>query len=326
MIKFFIDFTEYFTEERQMKYQIMLKILMLLLSKRKITAKEIAERYEISVRSVYRYVEELNVCGVPVDVARGRYGGLTIADTFRLPTGYLTREEYAAAIGAMDAMMGQVHSESLISAREKLASTQKKERADLSVTGKIIVDGGTWGDLTKFSDKMQVVEEAMNGARSLMIDYISREGEHSKRVIDPHVLIFKQNVWYVYAFCHTKQEFRTFKIGRIKKASFTGGTFEQKEILRSQIPLDFYYPAGKLIPVTLEISKADLPDVEEWLGMDIIEPRGDRFVAEATLPDDSRLVGMILSYGGAVKVLSPAALKDKVAKAAERISAQYCGD
>ncbi len=306
-----------------MKYQIMLKILTLLLSKRKITAKEIAERYGISLRSVYRYVEELNVCGVPVDVARGRYGGLTIADTFRLPAGYFTREEYAAAINALDAMAGQVHNESLISAREKLASRQKDERTDLSVSGNIIVDGGTWGDTTKFSDKMKVVEEAMNGCKSLMIDYISREGEHSKRVIDPHVLIFKQNVWYVYAFCHTKQEFRTFKIGRIKKASFTGGAFKKKNVKRSDIPLDFYYPAGELTPVTFQIEKDSLPDIEEWLGIDNIEPRGNSFIADVTLPDDSRLVSMILSYGGAVKVLSPASLKQKVAAAAKNIVEEY---
>ena len=64
-----------------MKYDIMLKILMLLLQKRKITASELAKKYEVSVRSIYRYVEELITCGVPVDVERGRYGGLTIADT-----------------------------------------------------------------------------------------------------------------------------------------------------------------------------------------------------------------------------------------------------
>ena len=69
----------------------MLKILTLLLSKRKITAREIAERYEISVRSVYRYLDELTICGVPLNVARGRYGGITVADTYKLPAGYFTR-------------------------------------------------------------------------------------------------------------------------------------------------------------------------------------------------------------------------------------------
>lgn len=306
-----------------MKYQIMLKILMQLLSKRKITAKEIAERYDISVRSVYRYVEELNVCGVPIDVERGRYGGLTVADTFRLPTGYFTREEYAAAINALDAMAGQVHDENIISAREKLESRKKSERTDTSVSGNIIVDSGTWVDSKKFSDKMLVVGQAVNEAKSLLIDYISREGEHSKRVIDPHVLIFKQNVWYVYAFCHTKQDFRTFKVGRIKQASFTGRTFEKRTVTREDIPLDFYYDEGNLMDVTFEIEKASLPDAEEWLGIDSIEPRGMSFVADVSLPDDNQLVGRILSYGGAVKVLSPQSLREKVLAAAQKIAEGY---
>ena len=74
-----------------MKYQVMIKMLLLLTSRRKVTAREIAERFEISVRSVYRYVEELNVAGVPIDVVRGRYGGIFIADTFKLPSGFFAR-------------------------------------------------------------------------------------------------------------------------------------------------------------------------------------------------------------------------------------------
>ena len=126
-----------------MKYETMIKIMMLLLTKRKLTASQIADRYGISTRSVYRYVEELNVCGVPVDVTRGRYGGIYVADTFRLPTGYLTRGEYSAAINALNAMASQVTDENIISALEKLQRQQKSEKRELSVCGNIIVDGGT---------------------------------------------------------------------------------------------------------------------------------------------------------------------------------------
>ena len=201
-----------------MKYDVMLKILMLLLQKRKVTASELAARYDVSVRSVYRYVEELIICGVPIDVARGRYGGLTIADTYRLPTGYFTREEYGVIINALNAMASQISDENVISAREKLENKQKSEKRENSVCGNIIIDGGTWADSKKFTDKMRVCEQSVNECKSIQIDYISREGEHSRRVIDPHALVFKQNVWYVWAFCHTKQSFRTFKIGRIKSA------------------------------------------------------------------------------------------------------------
>ncbi len=303
-----------------MKFDVMLKILINLLSRHKVTASELAEKYEVSVRSVYRYVEELTICGVPIDMERGRFGGITIADTYRLPSGYLTKDEFSATVNALNAMYSQINDINLLTAREKLESKQKSERRELSVCGNIIVDGGSWGDTKKFSDKMQVCERAVNESKCLLIDYISREGEHSKRVIDPYVMIFKQNVWYIYAYCHSKQQFRTFKIGRIRSAVFTGKEFVKKNISRDDIDLNFYYGNESLIDVTLEIAAGSLADVEEWLGIDNIEPRGNGFVARLSMPDDGVLVNKILSYGGAVKVLDPPELKQKVKEVAKRIA------
>ena len=332
MIKYFKNFsaTVYSMRKGQtlffggdMKYETMIKMLMYLLQKRKITARELAEKYDVSVRSIYRYVEELIISGVPIDIERGRYGGLTIADTYRLPTGYFTREEYTATINALDAMASQISDENVIAAREKLESRQKYERGEMSICGNIIVDGGTWGDGKKFTEKMQVCEQAVNECRSLVIEYISREGKMSRRTIDPYVLIYKQNIWYVYAFCHSKREFRTFKVGRIRYAAFTDKTFEKKQFTRDDIDLNFYYNAEELIDVTFRIEKNSLPDAEEWLGIDIIEPCGDAFEAHASLPNDEMLVNKILSYGGAVTVTAPKELKDKVAYTAKKIAEQY---
>ena len=86
----------------------MIDIMMTLLSRKKMTAQYLATKYDISTRSVYRYVEELNVCGVPVDIVRGRYGGISIPDTFRLPSWYFTRDEYTATVNALNAMSSQV--------------------------------------------------------------------------------------------------------------------------------------------------------------------------------------------------------------------------
>ena len=271
------------------------------------------------MRSVYRYVEELNVAGVPIDVVRGRYGGLCIADTFKLPSGFFTRGEYAACINALTAMSENLADEDILTALEKLQRQQKTDRRDITVCGNIIVDGGSWSDLGKFPQKMQVCERAVNECLCVEIDYLSREGEHSKRVIDPHVLIFKQNVWYMFAYCHTRQSFRTFKIGRIRSARYTGRTFTKQAITKDDIPLNFEYTSEQLIPVTLQIKKDAAADVEEWLGVDNVEPRGDGLVATVSLPDDETLVSKILGFGGKVKVLSPENLKSRVKAAAYAI-------
>lgn len=302
-----------------MKSQLMIEILIMLLSGKKVSAAQIADKYEVCVRSVYRYINELSLCGIPLEVTRGRYGGIRIADTYRLPAGFFTREEYSAMLNAVNAMLSQVGDKNLSSALEKLSIQQKTDKRELAVCGNIIIDGGTWGGSQKFYEKMRICEQAVNQSKCLIIDYISRDGEHSKRVIDPHVLIFKQNIWYVYAFCHTKQTFRTFKIGRIKSASFTGAGFEKREFTKDDINLNFSGYSDKMVEVTFGIERSSLADVEDWLGIDNIEPRGDGFIANLHLPDDGGLVDKILGFGGKVKVLEPQSLKERVKLAAKNI-------
>lgn len=305
-----------------MKYQNLIDMLTILLTRKSVTAGELAERYDISTRSVYRYVEDLIVAGVPVETTRGRYGGFYIPETYRLPSGYFTPDEYTAAINALTAMNDQINDQHTQSALKKLQSSSRGARTEF-ISGNIIVDCGSWGDQVKFSDKMNVCEKAVNEQRCIIIDYISRDGEHSKRVIDPHVLILKHGVWYVYAFCHTKQQFRTFKIGRIKRVEYTGEKFEKKKFSRDDIPLDFYYDDTDLLDVVLSIEGDRLPDVEEWLGIDNIEARDGGLVACVKLPNDEMLVDKILSYGGAVKVVEPAQLKRRVRRAAQKIADMY---
>jgi predicted DNA-binding transcriptional regulator YafY len=306
-----------------MKYRTMIKILLLLLSKRKTTAKEIAERFEISTRSAYRYLDELSMAGVPIYSERGRYGGICIADTYKLPVGFFTRAEYAAAINALKAMTFQVDDEDLLSALEKLERQVKNERQDMSVCGNILVDSSSWNGGHQFSEKMHLCEQAVNECRSIQIDYISREGEHSKRIVDPYVLIYKQNVWYLYAFCHTKKDFRTFKIGRIRSANLTDSTFYKKEVKRADIPLSFTYSEEQLVSVTLSIDKSALPEVEDWLGVENIEPFGNNLRAQLQLYNDGTLVNKILSFGKAVTVLEPANLKEQVKEAAMAVGKLY---
>ncbi len=302
-----------------MKYQTLIKMLMTLLAKRKVTAQQLADRYEVSVRTIYRYIEELIDADIPIDVERGRYGGISVSDTFRLPAGYFTREEYSSACAALRAWAAQVNDGAAVSALDKIERQRKADKRDISVCGNIIVDGGVWGDTGSFTNKMKACERAVNECACVQIDYISRSGEHSRRVIDPYVLILKRNVWYVYAFCHTKQSFRTFKVGRIKTLKFTGVNFVKQPIERTDIPLDFTYSSDKTAEVMLEIERAALADAEEWLGVDAIEPRGNALVCVVTLPMDG-LVNKILSFGGAVKVLAPQSIADEVKKTALHIA------
>ncbi len=306
-----------------MKYQIMIGILFTLLARRKISAGELAAKYDCSVRSIYRYIEELVVAGVPVDVARGANGGIYISDTFKLPKGFMTREEYARTREAMLAMLGQTGDEALKSAVEKITAQMKTERLDGAISGNILVDSGTWGDERKFSEKLTLMERATEEREALEIDYVARTGEHTKRVILPHLLIYKQRIWYLYAYCRLRKEFRTFKIGRMRSILNTGEHFERLPFEKENIPLSFWRDGENDVEARFEISPATLPFAEEWLGIENVRAVQGKFYADVVLPDDESLLGTILSAGAGLKVLSPASLAARVKEEARRIAETY---
>lgn len=305
-----------------MKYQIMMNIFFTLLARKKISAGELAARNDVSVRSIYRYVDELTVAGVPIDIQQGRGGGVYISDTFKLPVNFMTEKEYFAAIEAMKAMRGQIEDKDLDSAIDKLSQQVKNEKAEQSMTGDVIVDSSAWGDY-RFNDKLRLLQSAVRGLEILEIDYVSRTGEHTKRAIEPHVLVYKQNIWYVYAYCHKRVQFRLFKIGRIRTARLTGKKFVKREFSRENIPLQFKQEDEEPIEVKLQISAEALPDAEEWLGVDCIQAVDGKFFAVMALPDNDGLIRKILSLGAGVKVVYPESVKEAVKKAALQIIAAH---
>lgn len=303
-----------------MKFQIMLGILFTLLNKRKVSATELAAKYDCSPRSIYRYVDEMTIAGIPIDVIRGANGGIYISDAFKLPKGFLSKEEYGRTIAALYAMYDQLDDPTLLSAINKLSSQAKQEKCDLTLSGNILVDSGTWGDSTRFSQKLSLMERAIEGHIAVEIDYVSREGKHTQRKILPHLLVLKQNLWYVYAYCTTRDAFRLFKLGRIRTLFETEETFQPIPFSREDVPLQFWHDGNEGIFVTFAVLPEALACAEEWLGIENIVKREDGYFAEVTLPDDESLIGKILSMGAGVKVLSPESLKQRIKQIALRMA------
>ena len=306
-----------------MKFQAMLKILFTLLKKKKTSAAELASACCVSERSIHRYLEELIVSGVPIDIIRGRNGGIFLPDTYKLPENFFTKEEYSAAINALGALYEQLHDDAVADALNKLLSQQKSDSRNLTLSGKIVVDSGTWGDAYDFSEKLKVMEEAAENDECLDLLYIDRNGNESRRVIEPHLLVYKQNIWYVYAWCRKRSDFRLFKVGRIRSARKTGEIFARREIDRDNLPLKFDFKNTELTDIVFYVEKHALPDVEEWIGMDNVQTHGDRIVAEATLPAGEPLYSKILSFGDGIRIVSPESVAEEVRMRAEKILALY---
>lgn len=309
-----------FKDTENTKYTTLIGILFCLLRDRKVNATKLAQRFNVSTRTIYRYLSELDVAGVPIQIDRGRYGGISIPQRYKLPCGFLTKDEYVTLVDSLQAMMGELSDPRYEKTLQKIQEQLRNEQYDQSISGNILVDGTAWGDVYTFSDSLTKLETAVERRMTCLISYVDREGDVTEREIEPHLLVLKENIWYIYAYCHLREDFRLFRINRISSISFTGMTFEKREIDKSKIPLKFSNTAP-LVKLSLSVSQTAFPELIEWLGIDHVDEKN--LTAEANLPDDDTLIDKLLGFGTKIKVLSPENVREKVMQKANELLSLY---
>ena len=307
-----------------MKYEIMLGILFELLSKKCVKAQYLAEKFEVSVRSIHRYINALDMAGVPIYTVRGSQGGFSIVDTYKLSSTFMTVKEFEQTISALSAITESVPNKELTNVISKLKSTVKNEYSGFDVKGgNLIIDAGPWGDTVGYKSKLLVIQRSIEETKKLQIIYHDRNGDVTERIIEPHVIVFKQGLWYVFAYCNLRNEFRFFKTGRIEQATVLNETFTRRDLSKMELPLNFWHNNVETADIVLEIDKSCLSDVEEWLGIENIRKTACKYIAEVKLPLDNGLVSKIMSFGSGIKVVSPLSLKKSVKEFANQILSNY---
>lgn len=307
-----------------MKFEIMLGILFDLLSKRFVKASSLAEKYEVSVRSIYRYINSLELAGVPLYTVRGNRGGFAIIDTYKFSSTFMTVKEFEHTINTLTAICDSVPDKVLSAAINKLKAAVKNEYSGFDVkSGNLIIDAGPWGDTVGYKSKLLIIQKGIEENKKLFVKYHDRNGEITERIIEPHVIVFKQGLWYVYAYCHLREDFRFFKTGRIEHATISNQTFTRRDLSKEELPLDFWHTNVEARDVVMEIDKKYLSDVEEWLGIENVQTVNGKHVASVKLPFDNGLVMKIMSYGSGIKVVEPVELKNEIKACAKNILDNY---
>jgi predicted DNA-binding transcriptional regulator YafY len=184
-----------------------------------------------------------------------------------------------------------------------------------------LIDSGTWGDTKKFSEKLRLMEECIKERTLLEVIYQDRKGMRTERVIEPHLLVFKQGVWYVYAFCHQAREFQLFRLGRIFTLIQTKTTFRKRTFEWSDIPC--LSQKEKHLSVQLAIHENAVGGLQDKLGVETTRKINGKRIAEVVLPDDERTVNLLLGLGKDVEVLSPLSLREKMGAASKEIAKKY---
>lgn len=303
-----------------MKFTILLHILFDLLAKRKLTAKYLSEKYEISPRSVYRYVDILSL-SVPLYIQRGRNGGIFIADTYTLPVGFMSESEYESAIDALTLAYAQTQEERFLTAKRKLSAKEKTETKERVISGSaehIFIDGNGWC----FFEKIQAIQESIQEKKLLEMEYLSPFGEKTRVRVEPHALALRKDSWLLYAFCHTRRAFHFFSLGRVLSLRKSAESFRFRPFSPNDLrPSEERRP--ERIFVRLAFYGASLIQAQEWLGAENLQKTQEGWQAEAYLPNDETLLKKLLSFGAEVRVIQPIALRERLLQTAQTILSAY---
>ena len=297
-----------------MNTEILLDMLFEFLSKRRVTANYLAEKYSISERTVYRYVEALSH-SLPIFVKRGRNGGICLSDSYRLPVGFMSGEEYTAIIDALQLAYKNDPNPRFLQARRKVSAQVKTETQALTVSGE--ANGFLVEEFfPTITQKTQAILDCMREEVLAEAEYQTDSGEKILSKIEPHSLILRQGVWYLYAFCHYHRDFHLFTVSRIHGIVKTEEMFRKRHFEWQDIPLPTQ--AKKHLIARLEIANTALAHIRDKVGVENVKCTQGKWIAELSLPEDNAKQ-TILSLGVGVKVLSPASLREKVANLAKII-------
>ncbi|MCI3919372.1 YafY family transcriptional regulator [Paenibacillus sp. TRM 82003] len=313
----------------------MLSILWLLKTRRRMTAKQLAEELEIHIRSVYRYIDALCASGVPVVAESGPNGGYTLLPTFRESPLFFDMEEQKAlthaAVFAQEA--GYPYGKALERAVAKLkryANEEQQATLERHAAGFEVIVGPADGSLEPV---LQAVEQAVAERRTMRIEYERGfAGMVQERTVEPYGLLHWKNRWYTVAYCRLREDIRSFRVDRIRGwESGDAGAFERPDGFSARrYFLKFLLPDVRdgegLVDVRLRGTSRSIDDLSaHWLfGHALIERTADTAAFRLEASSVEHFVPYtLLSYGASVEVLEPASLVRTMLDLLTRLQGHY---
>lgn len=282
------------------------KIVYHLLNQGASTAYEMAEKFDVSIRTIYRDIDALSEAGIPVYAAPGRKGGICLMSDFVLDRTVLSpkeKQDILTALQSLSAIQYVNNNETL----QKVASL-----FHTGYTSWLEVDFSRWGSKQEDNKKFELLKSAVIQRQCVQISYVGSDGDAGERVIQPIKLMYKSKAWYLKAYCRKQQDYRIFKLSRILDLSvldecFSNSSFPDQErdseegynVIRLRFPKEMAYRI---------YDEFDKTQVES-------QKNGD-LVVSARMPEDAWLTGFLLSFGTQVEILEPVYLRKVIAEQA----------
>jgi len=299
-----------------MKIDRLIGILSVLLQQEKVTAPYLAEKFEVSRRTINRDIEDLCKAGIPLVTTQGSGGGISIMKGYKLEKTLLTSSEMQAiltGLKSLDSVAGTSRYRQLMDKLDVRSTT-------LASNSHILIDLSSYYKST-LAPKIEQIQDAIENRRYITFRYYAPKGE-SVRKIEPCLLVFQWASWYVRGYCPYRNDYRLFKLNRMLELEVLPEQFVRREAEPYELPADSAY--DRHIPVKAVFASEMRWRLIEEYGADSFEEQEDKsLLFRFDFADEENIFSWILSFGDKAELLEPVELRGRLHDIARGILWKY---
>lgn len=275
--------------------------LFILLEKKRTTAPELAEHFEVSVRTIYRDIDTLSAAGVPIYTTQGKGGGIFIDESYVLKNSFISEQEQQKIMQALQSInhVYDADSDALLS---KLGTLFQQEPANW-----IEIDFSDWNP--KNENIFYALRKSIFTNKVIKFVYHSRKGEDTLRTVEPLKLVMKNRGWYLYAYCEARQDYRLFKLNRIENLKITEEAFSR--VAPKKVLSDIEPNTDEIVRLKLQFNQKSAYKVFDCFD-DVEETESGQYLVHVSLPHNNDLYSFLLSFGEQIEVLAPREIRDRM--------------
>ena len=309
-----------------MQIDQLFEFVYILIDKKQTTASEMADRFGVSTRTIYRWIEALSVSGVPVYSQKGRGGGIAISEKYALDKRILSEEERIAIVSSVKAFNNLTgNPASAVNANFKAA--EKISGLVATDTDWLEVDFSPWSpEGSNVRQLFATLRECILKKRQVSFEYFRGDGKTEQRLVHPWKLVYKGQAWYLQGWCTTRKAERFFKLSRMRNISMTGraATITRYSVSDVNSQSENQPAKSSLITIKAKVSNNKISYLlDTFICSEVLPNKDGSITASFTVPDDPWLQDLLLGFGPDLKILSPKSLRQRIINLAQDVLKNY---
>jgi len=308
-----------------MKIDRLISIILILLDKERIGAKELADMFEVSLRTIYRDIDSVNMAGIPVFSISGVGGGFEIMKNYKIDRKVFSTADLSSILMGLSNLSNVMQGNELVNALTKVKSLIPTDRVkDIEFkANQIYIDLSPWIGNTNIQSYLEMIKKALLENKLLSFEYADRYGDKTARIAEPYQLVLKGSHWYWQGYCHKRNDFRLFRLSRTSNLQIQQEVFTPRDYKKPQ--LDFTdILATMQTKIKIRIHKTIMDRVLDYCTYEHFSPDGDEhYIVSFPFIENDYYYNILFSFGDKCECLEPLNIRTEMKYRAHNITALY---